>query len=79
MIDAALTEKQRHTLEVALELGYFETPRDITLKELAAELDITHQALSERLRRATAALATAALRNPGGEGTRLGRLEPYSR
>lgn len=47
-----LTEKQHRALTVALEAGYYDIPRRITAQELAAELDISHQALSEQLRRA---------------------------
>ncbi len=47
-----LTPEQREALEAALDRGYFEIPRDISMEELAAELGISHQALSERLRRA---------------------------
>ncbi|ELZ16797.1 Bacterio-opsin activator HTH domain-containing protein [Haloterrigena salina JCM 13891] len=56
-----LTETQYETIRAAHELGYFEVPRRITLKELAAELDVSHQALSERLRRCHAALVNAEL------------------
>ncbi len=56
-----LTETQYETICKAHELGYFDIPRQITLKELAAELDISHQALSERLRRCHAALVSAEL------------------
>lgn len=48
----ALTDEQREALTTGFEEGFFEIPRDITLDELADELDISHQALSERLRRA---------------------------
>lgn len=47
-----LTEEQHETLLAAFERGYFSVPRDITLNEFADELDVSHQALSERLRRA---------------------------
>jgi predicted DNA binding protein len=47
-----LTSQQEEAIEAALERGYFEIPRDISMEELAAELGISHQALSERLRRA---------------------------
>lgn len=47
-----LTEAQYETLVRALEQGYYQIPREIDMEELAAELDISHQALSERLRRA---------------------------
>ncbi|QFU83666.1 helix-turn-helix domain-containing protein [Natronorubrum aibiense] len=56
-----LTRTQYETICKAHELGYFDIPRKITLKELAAELDVSHQALSERLRRCHAALVTAEL------------------
>jgi hypothetical protein len=46
-----LTPKQAAALEVAYESGYFEVPREVTVAELADELDVSHQALSERLRR----------------------------
>ena len=49
---ADLTEKQRETVAIAFERGYFEIPRQVSLEDLAEELDVTHQALSERLRRA---------------------------
>jgi predicted DNA binding protein len=47
-----LTEEQHETLVNAVEEGYFDVPRSITQPELAKKLGISHQALSERLRRA---------------------------
>jgi predicted DNA binding protein len=49
--------EQRETLLLAVERGYFETPREATLDELAAELDEPRSTVSYRLRRATAELA----------------------
>lgn len=46
-----LTEEQHDTLVNGVERGYYSVPRDITLGEFAATLGISHQALSERLRR----------------------------
>ncbi|PSP50724.1 hypothetical protein BRC67_09015 [Halobacteriales archaeon QH_3_68_24] len=46
-----LTDTQFATLETALESGYYRVPREQTIEELATELDVSHQALSERLRR----------------------------
>jgi predicted DNA binding protein len=46
-----LSEPQREALVLALERGYFETPSEADLDDLAAELDISRQALSARLRR----------------------------
>lgn len=49
--DARLTSKQAAALQAAHEHGYFGVPRESCLTELAADLDISHQTLSERLRR----------------------------
>lgn len=46
-----LTEKQYRALERATELGYFDVPRSVTIEDLADEFEVSHQALSERLRR----------------------------
>lgn len=51
-----LTDVQRETLVEAFDAGYYEVPRNATAKELAEVLDISHQALSERLRRAASNL-----------------------
>ncbi len=58
-----LTKTQYEAVAAAHELGYFDVPRQVTLQELAAELDVSHQALSERLRRSHAALVSAELTN----------------
>lgn len=46
-----LTDEQRDALVAAVEAGYFEVPRGTTLSEVAAELGISQQATSERVRR----------------------------
>jgi predicted DNA binding protein len=46
-----LTTHQREALRLAHEEGYFGIPRGTTLGDIAAELDISNQAASERLRR----------------------------
>lgn len=46
-----LTPDQRDALLTALDHGYFEVPRETTTRELAGELDVSHQAVSEILRR----------------------------
>jgi hypothetical protein len=48
-----LTDEQRAALELALESGYFEVPRRATLSDLADNLGVSQQAVSERLRRGT--------------------------
>lgn len=46
-----LTDSQHDTLVAAHRAGYYEVPRGVKLAELAEELGISHQTLSERLRR----------------------------
>ena len=46
-----LSPCQHRTLVEAFETSYYDVPRGITLDGLADELDVSHQALSERLRR----------------------------
>ena len=50
-IDGGLTERQRETLVAAYQGGYYDIPRRKTLVDLAAELGVSDQAISERLRR----------------------------
>lgn len=56
-----LTEPQLEALTLAIEMGYYDIPRGCTTKELADELGISDQAVTERLRRATVALVTYTL------------------
>ena len=46
-----VTDPQREVLELAVEKGYFTVPRESSLADLADELDVSSQAVSERLRR----------------------------
>lgn len=46
-----LTDPQREAMIVAVEMGYYRIPRECTTKDLAAELGISDQAVTERLRR----------------------------
>lgn len=46
----ALTEKQRESIRLAFDRGYFESPSQVTLEELAADLEITPQMLSKHIR-----------------------------
>lgn len=56
-----LTDAQREAIRVALDEGYFGVPREATLADIAAELDVSTQAASERARRAVEALAENAV------------------
>lgn len=46
-----LTETEARTLEAAVSHGYFETPRDATLDDIADEFDISKNGASKNLRR----------------------------
>lgn len=46
-----LTESQHKTLLAAHNEGYYDVPRGVKLAELAEDLGVSHQTLSERLRR----------------------------
>lgn len=48
-----LTQPQREALVLGLREGYFETPSETTLSELADDLGVSQQALSSRIRRGT--------------------------
>lgn len=50
---STLTESQLELLAVAVERGYFETPRGVSQQELAAAFDVSPSAISQRLRTAT--------------------------
>ncbi|SDN07485.1 Predicted DNA binding protein, contains HTH domain [Halogranum gelatinilyticum] len=56
-----LTDGQREALRLAYDRGYFNSPRDTTLAEMAVELDVSQQALGARLRRGNRRLIEQAL------------------
>ena len=58
---SGLTERQYRTLITAYDAGYYDVPRTVSQEELASEFDVSHQALSERLRRAHETVITNAL------------------
>jgi hypothetical protein len=51
--DNILTEAQHQVIVAAYEGGYWNVPRGVTITELAKRFEISVQAVSERLRRAT--------------------------
>lgn len=53
----SVSEEQRETLRAAIEHGYYETPRQLTVVELAEVLGVPQSTVSYRLRRAEAQLA----------------------
>jgi len=59
-----LTPRQHEVLVAAWEQGYYEIPRNISSDELANDLGISHQTLSELLRRGTNKLIKSQLVTP---------------
>lgn len=59
--DAGVTDRQRDALLVAVERGYFEEPRNATLGDVAAELDISQPAAGGLLRRGVKRLVVSSL------------------
>lgn len=51
-----LTESQRQTLMLAFKTGYYSVPRHSSATDLASDLGVTHQSISEKLRRGHANL-----------------------
>lgn len=62
-----LSTAQQEALVLALERGYFATPSEVSLSELAEEFDISHQALSSRIRRGLARILPEVLFSEGHE------------
>ncbi len=58
---AELTAKQREALVAAYECGYFDEPREASLEELAAELDVSPSAVGGRIRRGMKSLIGASV------------------
>lgn len=56
-----LSREQREALVLGLRRGYFDTPSEVSLDELANELCISQQATSNRIRRGTKQVLTEAL------------------
>ncbi|GAB6877835.1 hypothetical protein JCM17823_01090 [Halorubrum gandharaense] len=57
-----LTDEQRTLIEHLYDEGYFEIPRRTTLVDVAEELDLSDQAVNERLRRGLSTLIGATLK-----------------
>ncbi|WP_411969010.1 helix-turn-helix domain-containing protein [Haloferax sp. YSSS75] len=55
---AQLTDKERAAVEQAVARGYYETPRRVSLEELATEFGITKQSFSTRLQSAESKMVT---------------------
>lgn len=67
-----LTTEQYEAVTTALDRGYYEVPRNASARDLAKKLGISHQALSERLRRGHGTLVSNALLVGGGANSESG-------
>lgn len=67
-----LTDEQREVLELALERGYFDVPREVTTDDLAEELGISTNAVSKRLRRGHETVLREAFEGVAGAQDREG-------
>jgi predicted DNA binding protein len=61
-----LTNEQREALVLAYDQGLFDIPRRSTIRDLAGELGVSRQAVSERLRRGYDTLVRRHLKKPRG-------------
>ena len=64
--DRRVTPRQREALDVALQAGYFEVPRESTLAEVAEVLDVDTSTASGLIRRGVGTLVEAARAGPRG-------------
>lgn len=65
---ADLSSEQRRTIETAVAMGYYGTPREATLSDLAAALDAPQSTVRYRLRRAEAWVTETAIPEPPDTG-----------
>ena len=64
--ESVLTTKQEHALKTAFKMGYFNTPKDVRLDDVATELNISSSACSVLLRRGHKQLLTKRFETEAG-------------
>jgi predicted DNA binding protein len=69
VMEDELTAAQREALRTAMDIGYFDVPRENGLQELGSELGISDSAASERLRRGLRSLIARATAGQMDAGT----------
>lgn len=62
-----VTEKQREAVAKAVAAGYYSSPREASLEDLASDLGVTKSAVSQRLNAVESKLATAAFEAIGAD------------
>lgn len=73
---AGLTERERHTLATAVDLGYYRNPREANYEDVAAALECSTGTVGEHLRNAEAKVMGALL---GGEPSPADARQPVTR
>ncbi|MFC7116270.1 helix-turn-helix domain-containing protein [Natronoarchaeum sp. GCM10025703] len=66
--DSVVTDKQREAIRFAYELGYYETPREADLGDVADELGVSKSAASQRLNAVASKLVVGLLQSEDGVG-----------
>lgn len=61
-----LTERQREVFETAVEMGYYDIPRQVNQSDLAAALECAPSTVDEHLRKAESKMLSALLRTGDG-------------
>lgn len=74
---ASLSTKQREAIKHAYRRGYFNVPRDSTVSDLAASMEISDSAFSQRLRRGLSTLTRETFFSDGADGTVDKSLDPH--
>lgn len=64
-----ITEKQREAVRTAIEAGYYDTPRDADLADLAEEIGISRSAVSQRLTAVESKLVAELVKADGDPAT----------
>jgi predicted DNA binding protein len=57
----SLSDRQQETIETALELGYYDTPREATHADIAEQLGLAPNTVTEHLQKGEAALVRAGM------------------
>lgn len=71
-----LSRPQQEAMQLAVALGYYDTPRRIRLRGLAARLGMSHSALSETLRRGERLVVTAFCDDWSLQARPVGAVQP---
>ncbi|WP_368411824.1 helix-turn-helix domain-containing protein [Haladaptatus halobius] len=60
-LSSALTERQREILKVAVEQGYYEVPRQATIRDIADAMELSQATVGEYLQKIEARVLSASV------------------